>query len=116
MSGARAPCHGADCGQRVCSCFPRRLPPLARPPLRSGNQKNLQIYESFSYRTNTATAMSSKQRLVLSIIDFLNQSIDDGTIKQDDKESLEVASASSGLPLASPPSHLLQPALASWLL
>ncbi|PCH33321.1 TPR-like protein [Wolfiporia cocos MD-104 SS10] len=35
--------------------------------------------------------MSNKQRLVLSIIDFLNQSIQDGTIKQDDKESLEVA-------------------------
>ncbi|KAI0651522.1 hypothetical protein C8Q79DRAFT_933837 [Trametes meyenii] len=35
--------------------------------------------------------MSNKQRLVLSIIDFLNQSIDDGTVKQDDKESLEVA-------------------------
>ncbi|KAG2117933.1 TPR-like protein [Suillus discolor] len=32
-----------------------------------------------------------KQQLVLSIIDFLNQSIDDGTVKQDDKESLEVA-------------------------
>lgn len=38
-----------------------------------------------------------KQQLVLSIIDFLNQSIEDGTIKQDDRESLEVASAS--LPL-----------------
>ncbi|KAH9912260.1 TPR-like protein [Epithele typhae] len=35
--------------------------------------------------------MSNKQRLVLSVIDFLNQSIDDGTVKQDDKESLEVA-------------------------
>ncbi|KAH9853038.1 hypothetical protein C2E23DRAFT_885032 [Lenzites betulinus] len=35
--------------------------------------------------------MSNKQRLVLSIIDFLNQSIEDGTVKQDDKESLEVA-------------------------
>ena len=43
------------------------------------------------------TAMSSKQRLVFSIIDFLNQSIDDGTVKQDDKESLEVASASRTL-------------------
>ncbi|KAG1866403.1 hypothetical protein C8R48DRAFT_704979 [Suillus tomentosus] len=32
-----------------------------------------------------------KQQLVLSIIDFLNQSIDDGTVKQDDKEGLEVA-------------------------
>ncbi|KAJ7275467.1 hypothetical protein B0H12DRAFT_1227952 [Mycena haematopus] len=32
-----------------------------------------------------------KQRLVLSIIDFLNQSVDDGTVKADDKESLEVA-------------------------
>lgn len=38
--------------------------------------------------------MSNKQRLVLSILDFLNQSIEDGTVKQDDKESLEVASAS----------------------
>ncbi|KAL0572569.1 Small glutamine-rich tetratricopeptide repeat-containing protein 2 [Marasmius crinis-equi] len=36
--------------------------------------------------------MSEKQqRLVLSIIDFLNQSIADGTVKADDKESLEVA-------------------------
>jgi small glutamine-rich tetratricopeptide repeat-containing protein alpha len=36
--------------------------------------------------------MSSKQKLVLSIIDFLNKSIEDGTVKQDDKEGLEVAS------------------------
>ncbi|KAK7028981.1 Small glutamine-rich tetratricopeptide repeat-containing protein 2 [Paramarasmius palmivorus] len=36
--------------------------------------------------------MSEKQqRLVLSILDFLNQSITDGTVKADDKESLEVA-------------------------
>jgi hypothetical protein len=34
-----------------------------------------------------------KQQLVLSIIDFLNKSIDDGTVKQDDREGLEVASA-----------------------
>ncbi len=32
-----------------------------------------------------------QQRLVLAIIDFLNQSINDGTIKSDDKEGLEVA-------------------------
>jgi len=38
--------------------------------------------------------MSEKQqRLVFSIIEFLKQSIDDGTVKVDDKESLEVASA-----------------------
>ena len=47
--------------------------------------------------------MSNKQRLVLSVIDFLNQSIDDGTVKQDDKESLEVASASSRRPTSLPP-------------
>lgn len=41
--------------------------------------------------------MSDKQRLVLSIIDFLNQSIQDGTVKQDDQESLEVASTPSFL-------------------
>ena len=44
--------------------------------------------------TQSCTIMSNKQRLVLSIIDFLNQSIEDGTVKQDDKESLEVASKS----------------------
>ncbi|KAJ2928833.1 hypothetical protein H1R20_g8119, partial [Candolleomyces eurysporus] len=33
----------------------------------------------------------TKQRLVFSIIEFLNQSIEDGTVKADDKESLEVA-------------------------
>ncbi|KAK0233492.1 putative stress-induced protein STI1 [Armillaria fumosa] len=32
-----------------------------------------------------------QQRLVLSIIDFLNQSVTDGTVKADDKESLEIA-------------------------
>lgn len=41
-------------------------------------------------------SMSEKQqRLVLSIIDFLNQSINDGTVKADDKESLEVAGTRS---------------------
>ncbi|KAH9982709.1 hypothetical protein BGW80DRAFT_1264648 [Lactifluus volemus] len=36
--------------------------------------------------------MSEKQqRLVLSIIDFLNQSISDGTIREEDRESLDVA-------------------------
>jgi hypothetical protein len=36
--------------------------------------------------------MSEKQqRLVLSIIEFLNTSISDGTIREEDKESLEVA-------------------------
>jgi len=36
--------------------------------------------------------MSEKQqKLVLAIIDFLNHSIEDGTVKQDDREGLEVA-------------------------
>ena len=36
--------------------------------------------------------MSDKQqRLVLSIIEFLTQSIQDGTVSEDDKEGLEVA-------------------------
>ena len=36
--------------------------------------------------------MSEKQQqLVLAIIDFLNHSMQDGTVKQDDKEGLEVA-------------------------
>ena len=38
--------------------------------------------------------MSEKQqRLVLSIIDFLNKSINDGTVREEDKEGLEVAGA-----------------------
>jgi len=32
-----------------------------------------------------------QQQLVLSIIDFFNQSVQDGTVKQDDKESLDIA-------------------------
>lgn len=44
--------------------------------------------------------MSEKQqRLVLAIIDFLNQSINDGTVKADDKESLEVAGVHHSSPL-----------------
>ncbi len=37
------------------------------------------------------TMSEKQQRLVLSIIEFLNQSIADGTVKQDDREGLEVA-------------------------
>lgn len=33
-----------------------------------------------------------KQKLVLSIIDFLETSISDGSIKSDDKEGIEIAS------------------------
>lgn len=37
--------------------------------------------------------MSEKQqRLVFAIIEFLNQAIQDGTVKADDQEGLEVAS------------------------
>lgn len=47
----------------------------------------------FQSPTQTSLAMSEKQQqLVLSIIEFLNQSINDGTVRADDKESLEVAS------------------------
>lgn len=41
---------------------------------------------------SNSSNMSQQQKLVLSIIDFLNNSVQDGTVKQDDKESLEVAS------------------------
>ena len=39
-------------------------------------------------------AEEKKQTLVYSIIEFLNDSIADGTVKQEDQESLEVASKS----------------------
>lgn len=48
------------------------------------------VYKSF----DRALTMSEKQqRLVYSIIEFLNQSIQEGTIKADDQEGVEVASA-----------------------
>jgi hypothetical protein len=46
------------------------------------------VFYSFS---DLASMSGKQQRLVLAIIDFLNQSINDGTVKSDDKESLEVA-------------------------
>ena len=56
---------------------------------------NVPIGASAPVRTTLpSTTMSSevtKKRLVLSIIDFLNSSLADGTVKEDDKESLEVA-------------------------
>lgn len=36
----------------------------------------------------------SQQKLVYAIIEFLNKSLEDGTVKQDDQEGLEVASTS----------------------
>ena len=55
--------------------------------------------------------MSEKQqRLVLSIIEFLDQSINDGTIREEDKESLEVAGMFT-LPLELPVSRQLFPSL-----
>ena len=39
----------------------------------------------------------SQQKLVYAIIEFLNKSLEDATVKQDDKEGLEVASASQKL-------------------
>jgi small glutamine-rich tetratricopeptide repeat-containing protein alpha len=41
-----------------------------------------------------------KQKLVLSVLEFLQGSIADGTVKQDDVEGLEVASASRSFLLA----------------
>lgn len=39
----------------------------------------------------------SQQKLVYAIVDFLNKSLEDGTVKQDDREGLEVAGASQVL-------------------
>lgn len=52
------------------------------------------LFLPVGFQSLSPLIMSEKQqRLVYSIIEFLNQSIDDGTVKADDKESLEVASA-----------------------
>lgn len=49
-----------------------------------------------------------KQQLVLAFVDFLNESIQDGTVKDDDKEGLEIASALSGSPHLTPLIHPFQ--------
>ena len=44
-----------------------------------------------SVRLKGRNMSEKQQRLVLSIIEFLDQSIKDGTVREEDKESLEVA-------------------------
>jgi hypothetical protein len=56
------------------------------------NEKERGLLLLVCIATPSPSTMSSKQKLVLSIIDFLNKSIQDGTVKQDDREGLEVAS------------------------
>ena len=56
------------------------------------NEKEQGLLLLVCFATSVPPVMSSKQKLVLSIIDFLNKSIQDGTVKQDDREGLEVAS------------------------
>jgi len=48
------------------------------------------------------SSTEKQQRLVLSVLEFLNQSIADGTVKSDDKESIEVAGALRSLPCTFP--------------
>lgn len=48
-------------------------------------------------------ADSKKQQLVLAFVDFLNDSIRDGTVKDDDKEGLDIAGALPRFP------HLIVP-------
>jgi hypothetical protein len=63
-------------------------------------QKNIWQVEEFLFRFklrfNLATPPTiemsdKKQQLVLSILDFLTESIKDGSVKADDKEGVEVA-------------------------
>jgi DNA-binding ferritin-like protein (Dps family) len=61
-------------------------------------------------RTLTCLIMSTEktQRLVQSIIEFLEEAIADGTVKSDDKEGLEVASKDVSLFLqATASNHLV---------
>ena len=53
-------------------------------------------------RASSSPASMSQQKLVHAIIEFLNKSLEDGTVKQDDKEGLEVASASQTFLLSDP--------------
>jgi hypothetical protein len=46
---------------------------------------------------DTVPTPQKTQRLVLAILDFLYISIEDGTVKADDREGLEVASLSTSL-------------------
>ncbi len=57
------------------------------------SQVSQRKYTSTPSLTPTKKMSEKQQRLVLSVIDFLNQSISDGTIREEDKEGLEVAGA-----------------------
>ena len=49
-----------------------------------------------------------KQQLVLAFVDFLNESILDGTVSDDDKEGLDIASAFPFSSSHSPPTQPFQ--------
>ena len=54
----------------------------------------VRCFHLFTRRILSFVTMSEKQqRLVYAIIEFINQSIKDGTVKADDQDSLEVASS-----------------------
>ena len=57
-------------------------------------QWTVRCFHLFTRRIPSFVTMSEKQqRLVYAIIEFINQSIKEGTVKADDQDSLEVASS-----------------------
>lgn len=57
-------------------------------------QKNMVVVACLLQPISQLPMSEKQQRLVYAIIEFLNQSIRDGTVKVDDLEGLEVASKS----------------------
>jgi len=61
-----------------------------------GDHSKLQSFvDHYLPETLRVNMSEQQQKLVFSIIEFLNQCIQDGTVKTDDKEGLEVAGRSS---------------------
>jgi small glutamine-rich tetratricopeptide repeat-containing protein alpha len=73
---------------------PRRYPTFSLDfyiiPHRTSASEYRRVHYSPLNRA-TATMATTRQRIALSIIDFLNTSLTDGTLTEDDRESIEVA-------------------------
>lgn len=71
---------------------------ISHAPTSNTNKRCSQAFSIWTEPTGTyftlyrpATMSDKNQKLVLAILDFLNNSIENGTVKADDKEGLEVA-------------------------
>ncbi|KAF8499442.1 hypothetical protein JB92DRAFT_934566 [Gautieria morchelliformis] len=89
-------------------CKPRTRLWMRRCYRRAGQRRTPRSHiqsTRFTYQVLQPAMADKKQRLVLSILDFLSESMNDGTVKEEDKEGVEVAAQSIGEAFGVDPSN-----------